>query len=112
MWRDTEEETGGRFAFVNPVVATASKETEKGAEGCLSIPGIEDVVERPYAVVIEGLDALGQPQSVEAEGLLARALQHEIDHLDGVLFLDRVTPFKRRMLLKKWRKAQEEAEDS
>jgi peptide deformylase len=105
---ESEDQPGGRFAFINPVVTEVSRETEKSAEGCLSIPGLEDVVERPFAVVVEGLDPLGEPQAVEAEGLLARALQHEIDHLDGILFLDRVTPFKRRMLLKKWKKSQEE----
>lgn len=106
--RGSEEEPGGRLAFINPRVVKESREVEKSAEGCLSIPGIEDVVERSYAVVVEGQNALGEPQRVEANGLLARALLHEIDHLDGILFIDRVTPFKRRILLKKWKKLQEE----
>lgn len=105
--RESETEAGGRYAFVNPVVLESSKALDKATEGCLSIPGLEELVERPAAVVIEGVDPLGEPQRVEAEGLLARALQHEIDHLDGILFLDRVTPLKRRMLLKKWKKSQE-----
>lgn len=98
------------IAIVNPRVAWASPETEKEAEGCLSIPGIEEVVQRPVSVRVEGVDPSGEPLSLEGDQLLARALQHEIDHVDGVLFIDRVTPLKRRMLLKKWKKLREEEE--
>jgi peptide deformylase len=80
------------------------------AEGCLSIPGLEEVVERPWAVEVQALDPVGQPVTVEADALLARALQHEIDHLDGILFPDRVSPLKRKLLLAKWKKLQAEAE--
>jgi peptide deformylase len=97
-----------RIAIVNPRVVWASDEREREPEGCLSIPGLEEVVERPASVRVEGFDPKGTPLSVEAEELFARALQHEIDHVDGVLFLDRVTPLKRRMLLKKWKKLREE----
>jgi peptide deformylase len=107
--RDIEEEVGGRYALINPEVIEASRDTDRVPEGCLSIPGLEEVVERPVSVVVQGRDPLGEPVRVEAAGLLARALQHEIDHLDGILFLDRVTPLKRRMLLKKWKKSQAEA---
>ncbi len=107
--RDEENEAAGRLALVNPEVVVASRETDKASEGCLSIPGLEDVVERPVTVTVRGFDPQGNEISIEAEELLSRALQHEIDHLDGVLFLDRVSALKRKMLLKKWRKLQEEA---
>ena len=67
-------------------------------EGCLSVPGIEASVVRPARVTVEALDREGRPRVVEAEGLLARALQHEIDHLDGVLFVDRLRPLYRRSI--------------
>jgi peptide deformylase len=106
-----EEEPEARVALVNPVLAWASDELDKQAEGCLSIPGLEDLVERPWAVKVEGLDPRGKPVAVEADELFARVLQHEIDHLNGVLFLDRLSPLKRRMAMKKWKKLQAEAED-
>lgn len=105
-----EDESGdGRqvFALVNPVVAEFSTETQRESEGCLSIPGIEEVVTRSARVVVEAMSPGGKPLRIEAHGLLARALQHEIDHLDGVLFIDRLSPFKRKIVLKKWRKEQE-----
>ncbi|HSM04788.1 MAG TPA: peptide deformylase [Longimicrobiales bacterium] len=108
--RDEDEPARGRWALVNPEVAWASKEVDKGTEGCLSIPGLEELVSRPASVEIRGFDPSGAEVTVPAEGLLARALQHEIDHLDGILFLDRVSALKRRMLLKKWKKLQDEAE--
>lgn len=106
-----EDLPGAHVAIVNPVVTWKSDEVRKEAEGCLSIPGIEDLVERAWAVKIEGLDPRGKPVSVEADEMFARALQHEIDHIEGILFLDRLSPLKRRMALKKWKKLQEEAED-
>ena len=100
-----------RAAVVNPTVVEISEETDKAPEGCLSIPGLEGVVERPSSVVVEARDPEGEPLRIEATGLVARALQHEIDHLDGILFIDRVSPLKRKMLLKKWKKARAEAEE-
>ena len=108
--RDPEEPNQGRYAVVNPHVVFASRERDKHVEGCLSIPGLEEVVERPWAVEVHGFDPRGNPLVIEADGLLARAMQHEIDHLDGILFPDRVSPRKRRMLLKKWKKSLAEAE--
>jgi peptide deformylase len=102
-----EDEPEARVALVNPKVVWAGDDTDRQPEGCLSIPGIEEVVERPKAVRVRGLDPDGQEVLIEADELFSRALQHEIDHLDGVLFLDRVTPLKRRMALKKWKKQQE-----
>jgi peptide deformylase len=109
--RNEDDPEAGRFALVNPEIVAVSRETEKATEGCLSIPGLEETVERPSVVEVRGFDASGEPVTVQASDLLARALQHEIDHLDGVLFLDRVSPLKRRMLLKKWRKLQDEASE-
>jgi peptide deformylase len=103
-----EDHPDEQIALVNPRVTWKSDRVEKQSEGCLSIPGLEEVVVRPAEVRVEGHDPDGNPVSLEADELLARALQHEIDHLDGVLFLDRVSPLKRRMLMKKWKKQSEE----
>jgi peptide deformylase len=99
-----------RAALVNPRVVEASDETEREVEGCLSIPGVSDVVSRPARVVVEGRTPSGEPVRIEAEGMYGRALQHEIDHLDGVLFIDHLSPLKRKMLLKKYRKLREAEE--
>jgi peptide deformylase len=101
---DPRDEAVRPFALVNPEIISRSDDTDRAEEGCLSIPGLKDIVERALLVVVTGIDAEGQPARVEAEGLLARILQHEVDHLNGVLFIDRVSPLKRRLLLKKWRK--------
>ena len=103
---DVAEEDGARHrhALVDPVVAERGRSIEKEVEGCLSIPGIEELVARPARVVVEGLDPDAGAVRLEARGLLARALQHEIDHLDGVLFIDRLSQLKRSLLLRKWRK--------
>ena len=103
-----EDENDEPMALVNPRLVWASPEKAKQPEGCLSIPTLEEVVERPAAVRVEAHDGEGEPVAIEADELLARALQHEIDHLDGILFLDRVSALKRRMLLKKWKKIEEE----
>jgi peptide deformylase len=96
------------LALINPELIDTSEETDRAEEGCLSIPGLRDVVERPSRVVVRALTPEGAAHQIEAEGLLARALQHEIDHLDGVLFIDRVSPIKRRMLLSRWQKVRPE----
>jgi peptide deformylase len=106
--REEDDPEGGRWVFVNPVIVESSDEIDKAPEGCLSIPEMEDVVTRSARVTVRGFDVEGEPIEVAAEGLLARALQHEIDHLDGVLFIDRLSAFKRRALLKKWKKSQQE----
>ena len=102
--RDPELPAG---ALINPEVVEREG-TVKEEEGCLSIPGLSELVERSERVVVRGRDAEGEEVVIEAEGLLSRCLQHEADHLDGVLFLDRVSPLKRRMLLKKWEKMPDE----
>ena len=96
---DVERESGERtkLALVNPVVAEKAGSVV-GEEGCLSIPGIHADVKRHAEVVFEGLDENGATIRVRAEGLLARALQHELDHLDGILFIDRVSAIRRKLL--------------
>jgi len=79
------------YAFVNPEIVKASRDVEEGQEGCLSIPGYLGEVPRHVEVVVRGQDAYGRPQRVRARDYLARIFQHEIDHLDGILFIDRVT---------------------
>lgn len=101
---DPRDEGVEPFALVNPQIQSASDETEKGEEGCLSLPGLKELVDRSTTVVVTGLSDAGEPVTIEAEGLLARILQHEIDHVDGILFIDRVSPLKRKMLLKRWEK--------
>ncbi len=108
---DEDEDERHVLALINPRVVEASKETEKGVEGCLSIPGIEESVVRPSQVVIEALSPDGETVKIDASGLLARALQHELDHLDGVLFLDRLTTLKRDLALRRWRKSRVTAAD-
>jgi peptide deformylase len=108
MVADSREDGRAPVALVNPQILERSEDTERGEEGCLSIPGVTDIVERAARVVIEGRGRDGQVRRVEADGLLARILQHEIDHLDGVLFFDRLSPLKRRMLLKRWEKVKPE----
>jgi peptide deformylase len=104
---DVNDETGeklGPFALLNARIVESGSELDKHEEGCLSIPGVTGVVERPWTVTVEGLNPQGEPVRIEAEGMLARCLQHEIDHLDGVLFIDRLSPLKRNMVLRKYRK--------
>lgn len=102
--RREDGSTASRFALVNPVLVEASREEDRALEGCLSIPGVSEVVARPAEVTVEGFDVTGAPMRVTGQGLLARALQHEIDHLNGVLFLDHLSPLKRQMLMRKYRK--------
>ena len=79
------------YVMVNPEIVKASADTEVGVEGCLSIPGLVGEVERQYEVRIKGLNRRGQPMKLKAEGWLARIFQHEIDHINGVLFTDQAT---------------------
>jgi peptide deformylase len=101
---DVKEEGAQPMALLNPVVAEFTGPVERYEEGCLSIPGVSAHVERPVTCVVDALDQRGTPVRIQAEGMLARCLQHEIDHLDGILFIDRLSPIKRNMLLKKYRK--------
>lgn len=101
---DVHEDGAEPMALLNPVVAEFTGAAERYEEGCLSIPGVSAHVERPATCVVDALDQKGNPVRIEAAGMLARCLQHEIDHLDGVLFIDRLSPIKRNMLLRKYRK--------
>lgn len=103
---DPHEDDIKPFALINPAIVEMGAVKERAEEGCLSIPGpgIKDVVERSYHCVVEGLTLEGEKRTIAAEGLLARILQHEIDHLNGILFIDRVSPLKRKLLLAKWQK--------
>ena len=91
------------YVVVNPVLTDRSQTTETATEGCLSIPGIQVDVERPTAVTISGQDVSGRPLQIEASDLLARVLQHEVDHLDGVLILDRTDRQSRKAAMREWR---------
>jgi peptide deformylase len=91
------------YAIVNPVIEERSEITEKDIEGCLSIPETRVEVERPTAVTVSGQGPSGEPVRVEAEGLLARIFQHEIDHLDGVLILDRTDRESRKNAMREMR---------
>ncbi len=92
-------------AFINPKILWASDEMATYEEGCLSVPEIYDDVERPARIRCEYLDLDGKRIDIEADGLLATCLQHEMDHLEGILFLDHLSRLKRAMLLKKLTKA-------
>ena len=95
------------IAVVNPEVQWSSDELETAEEGCLSIPGVHVDVERSLHVRVGALDESGSPFTIEASGLEARVLQHEIDHLDGVLMLDRTTREQRRDAVREWREREQ-----
>ena len=96
----TEDE---EYVIVNPVIEEVAEPAEKELEGCLSIPGIQVEVARPAAIRVSGQDASGAPLRIETSGLLARILQHEIDHLDGVLILDRTDREFRKAAMREMR---------
>jgi len=90
--------------LINPEIS--AKEGEAVCEeGCLSVPDIREKVVRPYRVKVKGLDLRGRPVEVEGEDLLARALCHEIDHLDGILFVDKLSALKRKLIKNKFKKS-------
>jgi peptide deformylase len=91
--------------FINPELVWQSEERKVHEEGCLSIPEYYEEVERPAQVAVKYLDLDGKPQQIEASGLLATCLQHEIDHLNGVLFIDHISKLKRERVVKKFAKA-------
>ena len=95
--------------FVNPEIVASSDERSVYEEGCLSIPDYYAEVERPATVTVNYLDRDGKEQTVQADGLLATCLQHEIDHLNGVLFIDHISRLKRDMVIKKFTKAAKSA---
>jgi peptide deformylase len=86
---ENEETPPKLYVIANPEITRTSQETLVGTEGCLSIPGVQGDVERFVAVTVKGVNRQGKPMTVKAKGWLARIFQHEIDHLDGILFVDR-----------------------
>jgi peptide deformylase len=101
------------MVLINPSIVSTSAETAVREEGCLSLPGMYADVERPAVVTVRYQDQAGEKHEVTAEGLLAACLQHELDHLDGVLFVDHLSALKRNMILrrlaKEMRQKREEA---
>ena len=95
--------------FINPEIAWQSDQRAKYEEGCLSIPDYYEEVERPAEVKVRYLDLAGKKQEIEAKGLLATCLQHEIDHINGVLFIDHLSKLKRDRVIKKFAKAAKNA---
>ena len=105
---DVSKERNAPLCLVNPEVRSADGETET-EEGCLSVPGVYEVVRRPERVRVSALDRDGHAREIEAEGLLAVCIQHEIDHLDGRLFVDYLSRLKRQRIRRKAEKAQRHA---
>jgi peptide deformylase len=100
-----KEQPSDPRVIINPELVWESDELGTYEEGCLSIPEYYEEVERPKAVTVKYIDIDGKPQEVEATGLLATALQHEIDHLNGILFIDHISKRKRDRVIKKFTKA-------
>ncbi|MCV3736488.1 peptide deformylase [Rhizobium sp. TRM96647] len=101
--KDGEEKTP--LVFINPEIVASSDARSVYEEGCLSIPDYYAEVERPATISVRYLDRDGKEQTIDADGLLATCLQHEIDHLDGVLFIDHISKLKRDMVIRKFTKA-------
>lgn len=101
---DVSEGRDQPLVLINPEIVWASPERLKGEEGCLSVPGVYDGVERSVAVRVESLDRHGKPQTLEAEGLLAICIQHELDHLMGKVFVEYLSPLKRNRIKTKLNK--------
>ena len=107
---DREDVKTGPLFMANPEVIEASDEDATYEEGCLSLPEHYSDVVRPAKVTVRYLDRDGKKQEMKCEGLLATCVQHEIDHLDGILFVDHISALKRNMILRKLLKARKEAE--
>ncbi|WP_295548035.1 peptide deformylase [uncultured Pseudacidovorax sp.] len=107
---DVSEERNEPLVLINPEIVWASDEKVMNEEGCLSVPGIYDGVERSTAVRVQALDAEGNPRTIEAEGLLAICIQHELDHLLGKVFVEYLSPLKRNRIKTKLLKAQRDVQ--
>jgi peptide deformylase len=103
---DTSEERNQPMVLINPEITWMGAERVKGEEGCLSVPGIYDGVERATQVKVTALDRDGQSRSIEAEGMLAICIQHELDHLMGKVFVEYLSPLKQGRIKTKMVKAQ------
>ncbi|MEW6453716.1 MAG: peptide deformylase [Pseudomonadota bacterium] len=100
-----EDDEEHRQVFINPEIVAKTEDTNVHEEGCLSIPEYYEEVTRPAGVTVRYMDIDGKQQQIEATGLLATCLQHEIDHLNGVLFIDHISKLKRDRVVKKFEKA-------
>ena len=107
---DTSEERNEPLVLINPEITWASQEKQVGDEGCLSVPGIYDGVERSTAIKVRALDGEGQSREISAEGLLAVCIQHEMDHLLGKVFVEYLSPLKRNRIKTKMLKARRDTE--
>jgi len=107
---DVSEARNKPLVLINPEIVWASDEKVVNEEGCLSVPGIYDGVERSTSVRVTALDAEGEPQAIEAEGLLAVCIQHELDHLLGKVFVEYLSPLKRNRIRSKLLKQQRQDE--
>jgi len=108
---DVSEERNAPLVLINPVLSWTSPERHVNEEGCLSVPGIYDNVERFDAVRVTALDQDGQSRTIEAEGMLAVCIQHEMDHLLGKVFVEYLSPLKRNRIKTKMLKLQREERD-
>jgi peptide deformylase len=106
----TDEEDPNLIKMINPEIVNSSDEKEELEEGCLSIPDHKSIVKRPANVKVKYLNIDGIEQTLDAEGLLAACVQHEIDHLNGILFVDHISRIKRDMILRKIKKKLRENE--
>ncbi|MGL6159758.1 MULTISPECIES: peptide deformylase [unclassified Microbulbifer] len=102
---DVSEDQSEPLVFINPDIEVLDPEHHQYDEGCLSVPGFYETVERPRKVRVKALDRDGEPFALEVEGLLAVCIQHEVDHLDGKLFVDYISPLKRNRIRSKLEKA-------
>jgi len=102
---DVGEDAPPPLVLINPRIVQSSEVLETAEEGCLSIPDIYGEVERHLSVTVEALDRDGRPYRLALTGFKARAAQHEMDHLDGILFLDHLSAVKRGLLLAKWKRS-------
>ncbi|WP_411885096.1 peptide deformylase [Polaromonas sp. YR568] len=107
---DVSEERDQPMVLINPEILWASEEKRVGDEGCLSVPGIYDGVERSLAIKVQALDLDGKPQVYEAEGMLAVCIQHEMDHLLGKVFVEYLSPLKRNRIKTKMIKQKKDEE--
>jgi len=103
---DLSEEKNDPLVFINPEVTVLTEETEPYDEGCLSVPGFYESVDRPNKIRVKALDRNGDAFELEPDGLLAVCIQHEMDHLNGKLFVDYISPMKRQRIRKKLEKQQ------
>jgi peptide deformylase len=99
-----EDEQPNPLVFINPEIVALGSEMRLHEEGCLSIPDFRVEIERPASLTLRYLDRNGKPQELDADGLLATAIQHELNHLDGKLIIDFLSPLKRDMVVRKFKK--------